>query len=703
MRVRRSGLILLVLLAVTCFVIVAGKYHNSGLVWKEFHYRYSEPVLNPDVVANESNRAIPGGGNFIAGAATVDITPPPGFLPRGGYATWSTVGQGVRTHLYARAYYLQTDEERHLVIQTDLVSGSRILHAALGERLAPEMGTDISRISLMATHTHSAPGQIVGSQFYNKHISNQAGFAEDYFEFVLQRISEAALQAYRSRGPAKLASGKTDIWGLTRNRSLPAYLENRSILDKEYQPERDFHYINPAMYMVRIDSIQPDGRSVPLGGFASFSIHGTALPEGEPLFNADVWAYIHKDWQWYLEQRYDRENQIHVSAFEGTHGDIAPAARFNRLGYLEARRIGREIGKHAIKLFNSLEKDLTAQVSLRSAVREVSITEKPRIGQAEICTEAAAGNTLAAAPLEHTSPVIGYLPFIRQGSRRWDVAEDDCQGRKRILGGDWVQRWLEPKDSFPDSVLFQIVEINDLLILPLPFEVTVESGQRIANAVRSATENSEGKSGRELRRKQVMVASLAGGYTGYVTTPEEYGRQYYEGGHTLFGKNTQSYLASQLRQLALDMSGAARIAELPEQWVYRLATKRFTPESITEPVERAIESAPRFYHAVDDLEAYWVMHWRDVPADKINLHEPLICVETRIHNGDWHPLTVEGVAVDDQGYDIAVKLLTTEEGEAGAVYGVYWYNPVFSGPEQVFRFVIQARGSGSILYSPPFR
>ncbi|MCG8609947.1 MAG: hypothetical protein MI864_05375, partial [Pseudomonadales bacterium] len=71
MRVRRSGLIFLALLAVSCAVIVVVKYYDSGLVWKEFHYRYSEPVLNLDLVVDESDQAIPGGGNFIAGAATV--------------------------------------------------------------------------------------------------------------------------------------------------------------------------------------------------------------------------------------------------------------------------------------------------------------------------------------------------------------------------------------------------------------------------------------------------------------------------------------------------------------------------------------------------------------------------------------------------------------------------------------------------------
>ena len=65
--------------------------------------------------------------HFIAGVGIRDITPPPG-TPRAGYALWSTTGEGFRTRLSARAYYMQGNNgQPYALIQTDLMAGSRIL------------------------------------------------------------------------------------------------------------------------------------------------------------------------------------------------------------------------------------------------------------------------------------------------------------------------------------------------------------------------------------------------------------------------------------------------------------------------------------------------------------------------------------------------------------------------------------------------
>lgn len=638
-------------------------------------------------------------GQFIAGAATVDITPPPGSLPRAGYSMWSTVGEGFRTRLYARAYYLRDGEgDAYLLVQTDLTSGSRILHTRLGEMLAKTTDIDASNLTITATHSHSAPGQIVGSQFYNKHISHQSGFARDYFDFVLEKITQAALAAYEKATPAKLASGTADVWGLTRNRSIQAYVENTNVADKSEGDNRTFHSVNPALHMVRIDRLLDDGNTEPMAAFASFSIHGTALPGDETLFNADVWAYMHLDWANAIRLRQNSSTEVHFSAFEGTHGDVAPASRFGMLGYIEAKRLGQSLGKRTLALYDQLAPELSAEVNIQTAARSINLREHPRIGSVEICKDAAAGMTLAAAPLEHTSPVIGYLPFFKQGSRRSGDEENNCQGRKRILGFSWLQPLFEPKDSFPDYVLFQLVHINDLVIAPYPFELTVESGRRLEGEIRGAF--SEAK--RPLR--QVMVTSLAGGYTGYITTPEEYGRQYYEGGHTLYGKNSLPYLQGQTRALIHDwLASGRRLVELPEAWHYRFEMKDFLPKPIPPNGHRKEVSVPMFTHAQVNEEGKWVFRWRDAAPATLQFDRPLVSIETRESKEEsWSPLIREGVEVNDQGYDMSVRL-TREPDESGmAEYEAAWYDPLFRGEGYEYRFVIAERDSLPVLTSTSF-
>ena len=639
---------------------------------------------------------------FMAGAATVDITPPPGVLPRAGYAMWSTIGEGFRTRLYARTYYMRdTDGDSHLIVQTDLATGSRILQTKLGELLAKHTDIDASKITITATHTHSGPGQIVGSQFYNKHISHKMGFATKYFDFLIERISGAAMEAYNTQRPAKLATGKIDIWGQTRNRSIQAHVENKNVENKSIADNRTFHRVNPGLYMVRIDTQKADGEYEPLGAFASFSIHGTALPEREPLFNADVFAYIHKDWQWFIEKQYKPEQAIHISAFEGTHGDVAPANRFGMLGYIEAHRVGTAISAKAIELYQDLDSQLTADVNLRSASRYVHLRDENSINGIEICRDAAAGMTLAAAPLEHTSPVIGHLPFFKQGSRRSGEEKDNCQGRKQHVGFAYLQPIMEPKDSFPDFVIFQILQINDIAIAPLPFETTTESGFRFSDAIRDSYKKNDQPI------KYVMITSLANGFTGYVTTPEEYGRQYYEGGHTIYGKNTQPYIAAHLSQLSHDMlSSAERIAELPEEIKYSFVTKQFLKDEMEAKGKREIVKAPEFKHASVNAEGAWRFQWKDVNGTKINLHEPLIHIETRTEQegkwGEWQNHQVDGIDVNDQGYDVAVRLIEAADENGMSIYSAEWYNPLFDGEKRQFRFVIQPREGQELLYSEAF-
>src|SRR5690606_28364345 len=59
-----------------------------------------------------------------------------------------------------------------------------------------------------------------------------------------------------------------------------------------------------------------------------------------------------------------------------------------------------------------------------------------------------------------------------------------------------------------------------------------------------------------------VVAGLANGYMQYVTTPEEYERQRYEGGATLYGPASGPYLAEVMAALAQHLLGRSNEAAL---------------------------------------------------------------------------------------------------------------------------------------------
>lgn len=282
-----------------------------------------------------------------------------------------------------------------MLVQTDLLAGSAILHAALSQRLAAVTEIAPQNLVITANHTHAAPGQYFGSDFYNKHASNAAGFDQRWFNFLAQRVEGAIVQARGQLRPAKLAVGQTDIWGQTRNRSLLAYLNNPEITDKDASPERVFQAINPTLTMVRIDLQDADGQYRPRGGFSSFSIHGTGIGSDSSFYHADVWAYIANELAWRVQQQYGlAEKPIH-GAFEASHGDVAPNEKPGQLGYAEARRVGSNIGEQAFALFRELDDQLHDQMQLHSALREVDVQQQPRIGNITLC-QPAVGAALAA-------------------------------------------------------------------------------------------------------------------------------------------------------------------------------------------------------------------------------------------------------------------------------------------------------------------
>lgn len=638
-----------------------------------------------------------------AGAITVDITPPPG-MPMGGYSIMANKGEGFRTRLKARVVYLN-DGKGHAMalVQTDLTAGSLLAHHMIATRVAEKTGLMPADIAMTASHSHSAPVNFFDNDFYNKHTSSGKWLEEQFLELVVSEISDAIIYAYENRRPAKIATGIKDVPGIARNRALASYVRNKNIHDIDLNdPQAKFKAINPSLYMVRVDVKDDDGKYKPLAAYSGFSLHNTTLSVPVEVYNADVFAYAAKDLEWNVKKRYDTSWDVVHALTVATHGDLAPATEDHGDHWIKhfpvdwkaAKELGQRLGEGAIELFDELEPQLTAELSLDSAARELNIREHNKVGNVEICKDPAVGNTVAAGAYERRTPWLTLIPFLHGGNimaRRW-VFDGGCQGAKRHLGFAYLQPLAEPKDSFPNTVMFQLLRINDMVILPLPFEATVESGRRIAASV----ELEFAKAGEDI--KFAWVASVSNGYFGYTTTPEEYSYQNYEGGHTLYGKNSTPYLAAQLGSLAADYLEQGSVLEFKPEWNYALKVNQFFPDAHEATGAREVISAPQAVLAKKSYEEDYVrFHWLDVNPSKIDLHKSLVRVQKRDGN-QWLELSVNNEPINDDGYDIEVRLLKDKK-EGMATYETRWYNPVAGGE---YRFVIESRGGQPELYSPTF-
>lgn len=637
---------------------------------------------------------LPSDGNttLLAGVGRADITPRPG-MPTAGYSANGNHGEGFRTRLYARVIYLKPVGGKPVaLIQCDLLAGSELVHRRVAELVAQKTDLDMGGIMLAATHTHSGPGNLAGSNFYIMHTSNDGGLDMKFYDFVTTQIAAAIVDAYNGRRPARLATGSAEVYGFTRNRSIEAYRANANA---DPEKARDIRKaVNPMMHMVRVDCLDKSGNFVPAGALTSFSIHGTSVPSRNALYSADVFAYMERELEWEIARNHHTAGFVHA-VINGTHADNAPDVTPGHEGYRESRRLGVGLGRKAVDLFNSLSGGLSGDVKIRSAMREVDYYQNKAIDGIALCDSPRVGNTLLAGARDGgPTPVLEWLPFFREGSSRW-IFTGGCHGNRRIALWPF-QPLILPKDEFPHRITYQAIGLGDLVLLPVPYEITLESGRRIARACeKAAAEN--GMSA----KTSFVVVSVSNGYTGYCTTPEEYSRQRYEAGHTLYGPNTNPFIAAQAAKLVGDMAKSDAFRDLPDAWTFTLTGKTFYRDYAAPRGHRTAVSQP-LPCTSEDGEVCRAFRWADVPPPLIDLHRRLVSIEYSEDGAKWLPLEDRGIRVDDDGYDVSVSFTGDITDANLGLYETRWHNPE-KKEGRWYRFRIESRQGQELLFSKAFQ
>jgi neutral ceramidase len=614
-------------------------------------------------------------GELLAGAAEVDLTPPPG-LPKAGYSRNAHTGTGFRTRLRARVVHLRSGTSSVAVVATDLLGGSAVLQHLVAARIRESTDVPLAGLFVGATHTHGAPGQFHGTDFYNRFSSNKPGLDPLWTAFLAERIAGAVTDAVATRRPAALAWGRTEVRGLTRNRALAAYHRNPGHADADATAA-----VNPWLELLRVDALAAGGGTEPLAALAVFSIHGTSVPMTARPYNADLWAYLCDE----LGDRIaaSRGSRPVVGALQGTHGDVTPALR-EPAGHPEAARIGRGIGEAAANLYDSLDQatgdaagggtGLDRRPRLGFGFREVDLGTAPMVAGVQLPWRPAVGAALVAGAVENLTPGISAVPPFKAGYGK-RVGGRGPHAQKWVIGSRWLQPLVLPLDGFPRVMPVHLVRIGGVLLTGLPMEITTVSGRRIADAAAQAWTTAGGDPVR------VVVSSVADEYAGYCTTSDEYALQYYEGGHTLYGPRTLRFFAGCVAEVA---AGTARKGHLDEALSLRqfdLAVRRFMPTPEGQDV------APRgagvsVAGAGPGVEPHVAWSWLGPAPGDLRWHERLVRVEAQAGAGaGWAPVTLPGGAVLDDGRgELEVTHAGPDAGPGAAPgqgahrYVVRWYH-----------------------------
>lgn len=688
---------LALLLAVAFLTLVGGTF----AVWPMLSLPITDLRIQQPPQAPAPDPALPStpdsANTLLAGIAERDITPPIG-IPKMGYSAWARQADGFRNRLKARAFYLKSATSQPIVIiQADLPASSLVLRHKIAEKVALATDIPFAALSLHVTHTHSGPGQYYESDFYNTFGSDKPGFDPDVFNFLVDQISAAVIEARNTRRAAKVAVGETELYGATKNRSILAYVQNHNVTDKRANDATALRAVNPKITLVRIDTQDSDGQWKPLGAFSTFAIHGTGIPPFTHPYHGDVWAFFERDLEQRIAQHYHPSWKPIHGPFEANHGDNNPNYHAGLRGDSETRRIGLMIARQAWTLFRDLDSSLSDTVVIRHAMREIDLLN-PRGDEAQpMCERPIVGAaTVGAAKGDEVFPISYLPPFAANWPKTY--FNDNCHAEKNWMLS-WLQVWGVQPNRYPHIVNATTLQVGDLVLVGLPFEITFESGNRIRDAVKDALQQAG------VAASHIVVSSHTNGFFGYSTTPEEYSVQFYEGGHTIYGPGTTAFLAKTAARLSTDMINTDGYSDLPEQWQFSLASHHYFPEPRQSNGTRMQTSSAGYTDNRMEHEAYWAITYVDVNPSQLALHESLLRVETRNGagngKGEWQPLIVDHHPVTDEGYDLQIRYLD-DAPDNMANYQVRWYNPPVAAGDTQYRIVIAPRSHQPALYSEPF-
>jgi neutral ceramidase len=416
--------------------------------------------------------------SFLAGAATVDVTPEESqflygypHVPR-----WST---GVHDPLLCSALYLSDGATPLIFAANDVIYIGRATTERVRRRIEQRTGVPAANVMISATHTHSGPltVDLLVSQSDPVVPKPDPRFLERWENGIV----EAAVGAYINRQPAAAGFAVADGSCVGNNRHDPAGPSN---------PE------TPVVVIRRREGTEA------IAAMLVCAMHPTVLHEDSKLFSGDFPAATRT----FLQQNVLGAG-CPVLYHTGPCGDQSPRHVTKSNTFEEAQRLGNLLGRAVAAAIDAM--DFTSEIHLDSAQAFVDLPPRafPTIDQAA----------------SHLDAARKRLDRLRQsGAERSEVRTAEC---------DWfgAEETLELARTAADGRLQTAVrsilpaEIQLMLIGPYSFVGWPgECFCEFALAVRA-------------KRPDCHVISLANGeLQGYLVSRQAVESHWYEGMNSLF-------------------------------------------------------------------------------------------------------------------------------------------------------------------------
>jgi len=494
--------------------------------------------------------------SYNVGTGIGEVTDPAVGLPLQGMADKNQIATGVESPLYARAFVVaQASSAAACValIVADIWAGTRRvkdgvlkLLAATHEGLYTE-----ANVLLAGTHTHSAPGGFSGMLLYDFDFS-RGGCDDATVRCIVDGCVRAVEMAHSNLAAGRVYVNRGDVADCGRNRSAPAYLCNP-------QAERDRWGADTDREMLLLKFVKVDerGRERPVGALNWYAIHPTDRGQKNTLVCGDNKGYASA----LFEEQMDGDRRMpetFVAAFANANcGDVSGNVELGRIpdgvhDRAQMQKHGRQQFEVAERLYRAATEEVTGPIEHRHTRVDLSnLTTGAGVART---WPAALGISFAAGSSEDSVPVPDL--GIREGITAAHMTEADALitgvaglGLSAIFGVSVVDQatavaeregqlpkpvvlmpGIEQPPDVPQILPVQLLRVGTVAVLGIPGELTTMAGRRLRTTVLDAI------SGTGV--KHVALGTYANEYSQYVTTPEEYSSQQYEGASTLFGPHT---------------------------------------------------------------------------------------------------------------------------------------------------------------------
>jgi neutral ceramidase len=472
---------------------------------------------------------------YLVGRGMSDVTGEAAEVGMMGYANLSQTSGGIHMRQRARAFIVvdQATGKRVVFVNNDIGMVFQGVQQAVLAHLQAKYGSlyRVDNVVLAATHTHGGSGGFSHYALYN---FTTWGFNQRTFDAIVAGMVEAIDKAHRDLKPGSIAIGNGELLDASINRSLPAY-ENNPLAERQKWGKS----IDTNMTVLRFKQGAND-----VGALSWFATHGVSMGPNNHLLSPDNKGYAQYRWEHDLKGvRYHSDADFVAAFAQSNAGDMTPNLNLNGSGptnneFDNTRIIGERQLQKALEIYNGPLETLSGPVDYRQKFFDMSnISVSPRFGygQTRRTCPAALGDAFAAGTEDGRgldgitegdlkgNPFFNALGGVVAPTPQW-VRE--CQSPKPVLLGTGNQ---SPYPWSPEVLPVSILRIGQLAIIAAPGEFTIMSGRRVKETVQAALGNSV---------KHVVFAGYANAYSGYVTTPEEYDTQHYEGGSTHFGRWT---------------------------------------------------------------------------------------------------------------------------------------------------------------------